>query len=351
MEEIKTGGVKKWVWIVVIIIIIILAVVLTNKPKNTSAVKIGVITDLTGPAAYWGESTKAGADILLKELTAEGQKVEFVFEDYGLDAAKSISAAQKLVNINNVDAVYAEFNPAAIAVSSFLKDKQIPFIYDAAVVSPLKDNNLFYKTYLDYQEGCKQIAQKFKDNGVVKMGMLKMNLEAGELCYNGIKEVYGGNLISEGFNLGETDFRTQLLKIKNGGAGAVITSAFEGDTANTLKVIKDFKYDLLYGTVDDTITDNVKNTYGAQLNGALTFGFSDPSADFQAKLKDYKLATPYGAAIAYTHLKQLVKAVSDCGKDTVCISKSLNNSKTDQAIGFQGYKDRIANLIMKIKQY
>ncbi len=322
-----------------------------EEARINTRVKIGVITDLTGPAAYWGESTRAGATILEKELAADGLEAEFIFEDYGLDAPKAASAAQKLVNIDKVDAVYAEFNPGAIATASFLKDKQIPFIYDAAVASPLKDNPLFYKTYLDYQEGCKQIAQKFKNGGVAKIGMLKVNLEFGELCQAGIKEVYGADMIAEGYNLGDTDFRTQLLKIAGSGAGAVINVGFEGDTANTLKIIRDFKYSLRYGTVDDTITESVLATYGAELKGGWTFGFNEPTEDFLKKLEEYNVGLPYGAALAYTHLKQLAETVSKCGDDVTCINKELDGSPKDETIGFHGYNDRVAELTMKIKQY
>jgi len=344
---------KKTIWGLGILVLAILIIwfLVGQKTNEDKTIKIGIITDLSGGAAYWGESTRDGIDILQKELSTEGIKVNFIIEDYGLDASKAASAAQKLVSIDKVDAVYAEFNPGAIATASFLKDKQIPYIYDAAVTSPLKENNLFYKTYLDYQEGCKQIAQKFKNENVTKIGLLKVNLEFGQLCEAGIKEVFGANMISEGYNLGDNDFRTQLLKIKLGGAQAVINVGFESDTANTLKVIANLKYNLLYGTVDDTVTDNIKKTYGSQLMGAWTFGFSDPSQEFQNKIKNYNITSIYGAAIAYTHLKQLVRAISECGKNTTCISQTLDSSPSDQTIGFQAYNNRIAILDMKLKQY
>jgi len=339
--------------VIVVLVVIIGGIYIWSQSGSVkvSAVKIGIITDLSGGASYWGESTRAGADILQKELVLENKNVEFVFEDYGLEASKAVSAVQKLVNVNKVDALYIEFNPGVIATASFLKDKQIPYIYDAAIVSPLGENKLAYKTYLDNQEGCKQVAQKFKDEGIVKIGMLKMNLEAAVLCQNGVEEVYGANTVSEGYNPGETDFRTQLLKIKNAGAEAVINMAFVGDTVNTLKVIKDYKYNLRYGTVDDSITQDVLNVYTPQLQGAWTFGFNNPSVDFIAKLKNYNVATPYAAALAYTHLKQLVNSIETCGSDNDCFVKNMNKSPADPTIGFKGYNNQIADLEMSIKKY
>lgn len=332
-------------------VIIILVLISQGKSNKEGLIKIGVVTDLSGGAAYWGESTRAGVDILQKELNAQGKNINFIVEDTSFDAAKSASAAQKLVNVDKVNAVYAELNPIVIAVASVLKNMKIPLSYTAAITSPLQSNGLFYKSYLDYQKGCKQIAEKFKNEGVTKMGVLKVNMEFGELCLAGVKEVYGANMSYEAYNLGDTDFKTQLLKIKNSGAQAVINAGFEADTSNTLKVIKDYKYKLLYGAPEDTFTANTLAVYKEEIKGAWTFGLGGLSPEFQAKLAPYKVSSPYGAAFAYTHLKELVSTIEKCGSDTDCITKTMDASPADPTIGFEGYQNHIANLVMTYKKY
>ena len=64
-----------------------------------------------------------------------------------------------------------------------------------------------------------------------------------------------------------------------------------------------------------------------------------------------KLATNYGAAIAYTHIKQFVKALDQCKKDLVCTKNKLDNAEADNTIGFIKFVNRIADLEMSIKQY
>jgi len=355
MEREKKSKWYLFAGIVVVLILVIGTLALKQKTvPNSEQIKIGIITDLTGPAGYWGESTRVGAEIAKKELAAEGYNVELIFEDYQLDATKALTAAQKLVNMDNVDAVYAEFNPAAISANSFLKDKGKLFVYNAAVASPLEDNSNAYKTYLDYQIGCKQIAQKFKNQGVEKIGMLKVNLEFGELCQAGVKEIYQDKMFSESYNLGDADFKTQVLKLKNDVVGAIINTGFEGDTLSTLKALQELKFNIPYGTVDDTVTDNVKTKYPNELKGAWTFGFKDVDKDFSAKIQkesSKKLATEYAAAIAYTHLKQMAKALDKCKKELVCVKTELDKSKADDTIGFKKFQDRIADLDMAIKQY
>ncbi|MFA5319168.1 MAG: ABC transporter substrate-binding protein, partial [Candidatus Paceibacterota bacterium] len=347
----------KWILAIIVIALIVLGVWYYGSkpttPAETGPIKIGVITDLTGHAAYWGESTRVGAEIAQKELKAEGYDVDLIFEDYQLDATKSVSAAQKLVNLDNVSAIYSEFNPASIAVSSFLKDLPVLHIYDAAPISPLAMSPNVFKTYIDYQNGCRLVAQKFKDEQIKKIAVLMPKIEAGELCLVGAKEVYP-DLVAESYELGNTDFRTQVLKIKNSQAGAIINVGFEGDTLGTLKSIRELNYLAKYGTVDDTITDQVKAKYAKELKGAWSFGFGQVDPNFEAKLKlasSKTLSTEYGAAIAYTHIKQMTKALSKCQKDLACVDSEIANASVDKTIGFNGFKNRIADIQLQLRQY
>src|SRR3989344_2255851 len=227
-------------YVILIIIVVVLFAAryyVFSQPKlaEGETIKIGIITDLTGPAAYWGESTRIGVLLAIADLKEEGILVEPIFEDYQLDAGKAASAAQKLVNVDNVDALYADFNPGAIATASVLKGKDKLFVYDAAIESPLADSPYTFKTYLDYRAGCAALAKKFKDADISTIGYLKVNLEFGELCLEGLKSVYGDFVIAEGYILGDLDFRTQLTKLKAKDVGAIVNVGFEGDSYNTLR--------------------------------------------------------------------------------------------------------------------
>ena len=323
--------------------------------KEKPLIKIGVVTDLSSSAAsYWGESTRVGAEIAKKELQKIGYNIDVIFEDYQLDATKAVTSAQRLVNIDGVDALYSDFAPAVLSISPIVKNKDILYVYEAAVTSPLKNNPNIFKSYLDYQVGCKEIAHKFKDQGSANIGMIKANLEFGELCLAGLKDVYGDNVFSESFNLGETDFKTQVLKLKNTGVGAITNASFEEDTLNTLKAMKELNFKVPFGTVADTVTSNVISKYSDMLKGAWTFGFMAVDKDFSAKVlaeAGKKLASDYGAAIAYTHILQMVKAIDKCSKEISCVDGEMSKSPEDKTIGFKEFNNRVADLSMVLKQY
>jgi hypothetical protein len=92
-----------------------------------------------------------------------------------MNAKEAVSATQKFVEIDAVDAVYSEFTPATIAASSVLKDKNILHLYISAPVSILSENYNI-KSFTDYQINCKRLAQYFKEKGIKQAEILDEEL-------------------------------------------------------------------------------------------------------------------------------------------------------------------------------
>ncbi len=321
-----------------------------GKEKEEEVIKIGIITDLTGQGAYWGESTRIGAEMAARELREEGYKVNLIFEDYRLDTIDAINAAQKLINIDKVNAIYADFNPGAVAIGSLMKDKDTIFMYAAAVVSPLEESPYTYKTYLDFRAGCRTISERLKEEGIDKPGLLKLNWEAGELCSKGVKDVYGEEALIESYNFGESDFKTQLTKLITGGAQAIMSPALEEGTLITLKNMRELGISLPFGTVQDTLNEQTINQYSEELKNGISFGM-DIDREFSENISGYNLSTKDGAALAYVHVKQLVKYLTECGNSTICTANMLDQAGSDNTINFRGFENRIADLEMKIERY
>lgn len=330
------------------------------KPSETkqitgTTIKLGVITDLTGPGSYWGVSTQVGINLAIKELESEQIQVTPIFEDYQLNATKAATAAQKLSTLDKVDAMYVDLNVGAITAGSVLQDKNILYLYDAAVESPLASSPTRFKTYLDFKGGCQAMATQFKNNGVKTMGILKVSSESGELCAEGVKSVFGENAVVESYNLGDTDFRTQLLKFKSKNVQAFTNVGFEGDILNTLSAMKQSNFEVPFGTVTDSITPKVISMHGAEMKGSLSFGFSDVDQNLVAKFVKAnggkELSSNYAAALGYIHTKQIAKALSVCKKDVACASKAFASSNPEESIGFQSFAKNIAQFKMEIKKY
>jgi branched-chain amino acid transport system substrate-binding protein len=104
---------KATIGIVAIIIIVLIGWSLKGKstPSSTGKepIKIGAVISLTGFAAPWGEYSKNGIDLAVKNINEkggiDGRNVEVVIEDDHTDAKDSVTAYNKLVNVDHVDGV------------------------------------------------------------------------------------------------------------------------------------------------------------------------------------------------------------------------------------------------------
>lgn len=323
---------------------------LADKP-----IKIGVVTPLTGDAAYWGEVTRMGAVLAQQELRQEGIDAQFIFEDSQLSATKAATAARKLIDIDKVQAIYSEFNPPAIAVASVVKNYNIIHIYDAAVISPLDGSENAYKTYLNYQTSCEKMAQIAARKGITHPGVLKLNLEFGDICLRGIQTVFPNNLSVEPYNAGTRDFRTQLAKLKEQKVDAIFNVSFQPETIASLKQINELGMNARFFGLTETITPDIIAEYSNVLEGAIMFGMPLVKESFIQKLaaafpnKEINIYDP--AALAYLHLGQLARGLNKCGNDTLCMRAYLDNVKGDTIIGFQNFINHIGKIDTLVQEW
>jgi branched-chain amino acid transport system substrate-binding protein len=104
-------------------------------------IKIGVISGLSGLATKWNHYQNNGVRLAQEELNASGTRVEIVFEDSQTTGSKAVTAFNKLVDIDKVDAVFAD-----------------DFGFAVAPVIPVaqRKKKLFVANSLSQDEYCKQ---------------------------------------------------------------------------------------------------------------------------------------------------------------------------------------------------
>src|SRR5215475_10553363 len=84
---------------------------------SASTIKIGAFGPITGPAAYIGLGGRDGAGLAINEINAaggiNGRKIEMIFEDDGHSPAKALAAVKKLIDQDEVFAIFFVFNGTA----------------------------------------------------------------------------------------------------------------------------------------------------------------------------------------------------------------------------------------------
>jgi ABC-type branched-subunit amino acid transport system substrate-binding protein len=301
--------------------------------------------------ASWGKQTVLGAEIARDELSQGGNRLVLITEDHQLVPRKAVSAFQKLADIDAVDAVYSEFTPTSIAVAPLSKTKKTPVIYSAAAVSALSASPYIFKTYLDYVQGCRLVGEYWKVTGIKKVGILKANLEFGELCAQGMKQVYPEATEVE-YTPGD-GVATQILTLRSRGVEAVVNATFEPDFLRMLKNLNDLGWRPQIATQSDAITNETQTKFPNIFEKLVTFALPILPESFISRIKakdpGNNLISLSAAGLAYLHVKQLYAARLACrNRDSECLVKHLAAARSDSSVGFRGWIDRTADFNVRL---
>ena len=313
-------------------------------------VRLGILTDFSGPMSYWGAGTRTGAELARDEILANGGKLSLFFGDHQLQPKTAVAELQKLTDVDRIDGLYSEFAPTVLAIAPIIERKKLPMIYSAAATSPLQICSTCFKSYLDFVGGCKCLGNYWRSIGIKRPGFLRLNIEPGDLCLSGMKAVFPEILESE-YSSGD-DVSSQILRLRRKKVDAILNIGFEPDFLRTLRSLRDLKFNVPIGTQEDAISQNALSQEPDSSINIDIFGFSPPSKEFVKKFSS-KLSssgTISAAALAYTHIKQLYRAITMCQNDDIkCKISAISSSPPDHESGFSGWNNRIAEFSIETR--
>jgi hypothetical protein len=307
-------------------------------------IRMGYITDLSGPGAYYGRYSAAGAMLAIEDLKRSGTQISLILEDHGFQASKAVSAAQRLLGISKVSVLVSEFSFATNAIVPLAAKADVLFLGVSPAVSILKENPIAFKTFLDYEQGCRAIAEYWRDIGVERVAVLKVISESGELCLKGTQAVFPSVSVEE-FAIG-SDVASQVMRLKQKSPEAIMAPAFEGDALNLFSALKRVNWRPKIGfDVRDSLTEQVRRVYPESIQDAIGFGFRPPPEFLTVRLRDRAPGiTDLGleaAALAYLHIRQLGEALKAC-RSTKCAVGAFAAAKPEPILEFEGWTNRIA---------
>jgi len=237
------------------VLLISLVFLLSGITLGADPVKIGVVYPLTGPIAAAGSYQKAGVEMARDKINAEGgilgKPFTLFIEDGANDPAQSVSAAEKLVTREKVDAMIAAWgsSPTLAVSASVTKKYGVPHVVDTAssVKVTLLDGKrpnpwLFRVSPTSRMEA--EGVEKFlvSKMGFTKVAFMAVNNDwgrgAAEEFGNVVKRTGGSVVTTEIINADATDFLTQLTKIKGSEANAIIVTTDQSQISLILKQYK-----------------------------------------------------------------------------------------------------------------
>ncbi|WP_398473120.1 ABC transporter substrate-binding protein [Tardiphaga sp.] len=216
------------------------------------SIKIGFVGSMTGPAAIWGSGNMAGATLAFEETNAaggvNGRKIEFITVDDETSAPKGIAGFNRLVQS---DKVFAVFGPSSSAVGVPMKttmaNSGVPILIPS-FSSPLMTEppiaNIFRVGPINDRMQGRGIANYLVDKEKLKkIAILRQSDEYGATGASSVagrlKELGITPVANEVFNAADTDFTSQILRVRSSNPDAIVVYGYPAPSAIVTRQIRE----------------------------------------------------------------------------------------------------------------
>lgn len=222
----------------------VLVLGLAGVVSAAGTVKIGVVEELTGAVATFGQHSLNGMKLAVDEINAQGGvkgvgKVELVVEDNKSDAAESRNAYNKLITRDKVVAIIGPATSTnTLAAAPVAQQSGIPVVTPSGTNEKVTDvgDYIFRACFIDPFQGYVMANFAYKDLKLRKIAVMpEITSDYAMGLVNNFKTQFaklGGKIVAEEkWSTGDQDFSAQLTKIKAANPDAIYVGSYYGDVA------------------------------------------------------------------------------------------------------------------------
>src|SRR2546426_186968 len=227
------------------VVVLLLAVVLllTATRGWTQAkppISVALVAAMSGGSALSGEAIKRGLSVAIDEINARGgllggRKVELVIRDEEGNPSKGVTAARDVIEREGAVAVFGGLHsPVGLAMLPVFHELKVPYVGTWAAATGITRNgrnpNFMFRVsanddIVDHFLA-KHVIEKL---GKQKPGVILENTPWGASNQEGLTKWFGKlgaqPVGFEKFNWNDPDMSAQLLRLRNGGADALVMVA------------------------------------------------------------------------------------------------------------------------------
>jgi branched-chain amino acid transport system substrate-binding protein len=233
---------------------LVLATAVAFPAAAQEAIKIGLVTALSGQSARAGEAITRGLAVAIDEINArggiqsgplKGRKFELVRRDDEATPAKGVIAARELLFREKVAVLFGGLDtPVSLAIVPVVNQAKLPFMGPWAAGTPItkngaKDNYVFRVSAVDeiVDKAMLQYAQKTFN--AKNCGMILINNPWGESNEKGLMAALKEKRLKpagiEKFGQDDVDVVPQLTRLRQAGADCLFLVGNVGPSAQVVK--------------------------------------------------------------------------------------------------------------------
>jgi len=333
---------KKIAGIVIVIILFIILITasrtnLQNERENSQGpIKIGASISLTGAGAQFGEMSQYAMEMAIEEINAsggmDGRMVELYIEDNATDPKDAVSTWRKLVDIDKVDAVIGgmfDFTTQPLLALSESEKITVISPINFVIDGSFEMTEHSFVMYPEFEKVIKELNTVIVKDDIGQMGMVRFQSDFG----GEIERVLSGLLVENEkpalvvetyAEIGGSDFRTPILKLKEKGVDTVFLDMLDFDIVKFLNRADELDFHpriIGYTTVRDVVgkTDLIE--------GAIMLDWEVPSDDFVKRfIGKYGFAPERGSSRSYAAIYVLAQAIANSDEQSQVASYIEKNT-------------------------
>jgi ABC-type branched-subunit amino acid transport system substrate-binding protein len=330
---------------------------------SDTEILIGEVLMLSGPASFIGKSAAAGSKLAIAEINANGgihgRMLRGIYEDDGYVPARSVTAARRLLDVEEVFAITGTTGGSGVtAIMPVLEEAGVPTIVHVApnpnVLKPHRRPNVFMigPDYdLAAMVGIRHLVEEkgLKD---AKYGVLYQEDDYGKSVlagYNQAMEKFGLTSVAElPYKRGAKDFSAEALKFKEQGIDVLYLGTVISEAAGIMSELRRLDMNpTIIGNWAAGLPITIKLSAEAGYDFYFTDYYaaaSDPAGAALMELarkhlseEDVASLSRYGVG-GYVAIKVLATALEACGRDVTraCVIEQLGAVKGLETGGLTG---------------
>lgn len=222
---------RRWLWTTVASTLIALGTQWAHAQNNQPPVKIGMLLGFTGPAAQGAANYLAATRLAIKELNDAGgllgRRIEIVQADHGLDPARAVSEARRLVQLEKVNVVLGpEASGLAVAVAPIFQEAKILYFSTTVTAAPTPFNFTSLMSGLTQATAMMDFAAR--NLKAKTIGILADNGSVGKVLQDDVKRLAPGKglqlVLAQEHDIRANDLTPQLLALRRANPDVILHS-------------------------------------------------------------------------------------------------------------------------------
>jgi len=202
----------------IFVVLLLVVVQWAFHRASEDSFRIGVILPLTGRAAQFGQWAKEGISLGTNEVRSEGSQIGVIYEDSQNDPKTAVSAFNKLLNVDRVNAVIVLTSSDTLVLLPLATEKKV-ILFTGTILPGIteKSQYVFRNATNLRNEVDGMVNHMVTAENRPKVAVIYVNNDAGVWSQEYFTTQYraiGGEVVGlEGYDPKAVDFRPQLIRL------------------------------------------------------------------------------------------------------------------------------------------